>query len=448
MVARPRLHNGSRASKLVPIVRANDAVTNCLDDNSAGSLRIVAGAAADGDTIDMSGLSCSTITLTQGAIAVTKAGLIFQGPTPVPPAVGPTLTIDGNGGAGIINSAQDVTINNLSLTHASLVVTDGKASGGCIYSYYDTTLNDSTVTNCAATGARASGGAIYSFYGGVTVTNSTVSGNTSTVSTTAASTEMYPQAVAGGVYSYTALTITGSTISDNSAVVGTIAGTNPAYSFGGGISISPGQYNNPVSDSITGSTISGNYAYFAGGVYANGNFTITDTTVSGNTAVINGGGVRALNALSIKVQNSTIAFNTAYSVGGVVLPQKGTATFNSTIVSNNVTTNTTYFADVDAFSAITVAGANNLVVDSDAATVTFTNPPITLDPLLAPLANNGGPTQTHALTKGSPAIDAGNNVAGLATDQRGVGYPRTIGPATDIGAFELDLIFADGFEGP
>ena len=59
------------------------------------------------------------------------------------------------------------------------------------------------------------------------------------------------------------------------------------------------------------------------------------------------------------------------------------------------------------------------------------------DPLLAPLASNGGPTATHALLSGSPAIDAGNNSQGASFDQRGSGYSRVIGAAPDIGAYEL-----------
>jgi hypothetical protein len=81
--------------------------------------------------------------------------------------------------------------------------------------------------------------------------------------------------------------------------------------------------------------------------------------------------------------------------------------------------------------------------------VTFANPQLSADPKLLPLAFNGGPTKTHALPEDSPAIAAGNNVAGLTTDQRGPGFPRSIAGATDIGAFERgDVIFADGFEGP
>ena len=69
----------------------------------------------------------------------------------------------------------------------------------------------------------------------------------------------------------------------------------------------------------------------------------------------------------------------------------------------------------------------------------------------APLADNGGPTLTHALLTGSPAIDAGSNPANLATDQRGGTLrSRVSGAAADIGAFETqppaDAIFADGFD--
>jgi hypothetical protein len=59
-----------------------------------------------------------------------------------------------------------------------------------------------------------------------------------------------------------------------------------------------------------------------------------------------------------------------------------------------------------------------------------------IDPLLAPLANNGGPTRTNALLAGSPAINAGFNFSGQVTDQRGGTFARSVGP-TDIGAFEV-----------
>ena len=71
-------------------------------------------------------------------------------------------------------------------------------------------------------------------------------------------------------------------------------------------------------------------------------------------------------------------------------------------------------------------------------------PSVTSDPILGPLANNGGPTQTFALLSGSPAINAGNNASAvdagnnsLTTDQRGTGFPRIMNGTVDIGAFEV-----------
>ncbi|HEY0232191.1 MAG TPA: choice-of-anchor Q domain-containing protein, partial [Dokdonella sp.] len=99
---------------------------------------------------------------------------------------------------------------------------------------------------------------------------------------------------------------------------------------------------------------------------------------------------------------------------------------------------------------LVVNGSHNLVVA--ASGVTLPADTIADDPLLLPLADNGGMTMTHALAKGSPALDAGSNSLALAFDQRGDGYARVSGSASDIGAFESqpdgadDRIFADGFD--
>src|SRR5262249_18411984 len=94
-----------------------------------------------------------------------------------------------------------------------------------------------------------------------------------------------------------------------------------------------------------------------------------------------------------------------------------------------------------------VTGTNDLIGASPLVTL----PPgtITSDPQLLPLANNGGPTETHELNPNSPAIDAGNNSAGVLADQRGAGFPRIVGAFPDIGAVEAsitDTIFANGFD--
>ena len=88
-----------------------------------------------------------------------------------------------------------------------------------------------------------------------------------------------------------------------------------------------------------------------------------------------------------------------------------------------------------------VSGGHNLIgVLGDAATGfvpsdlrgTAATP---LDPLLLPLHHNGGPTRTHALAKGSPAINAGDNTDAPPTDQRG--RQRIVGGTIDIGSYEV-----------
>jgi hypothetical protein len=95
-----------------------------------------------------------------------------------------------------------------------------------------------------------------------------------------------------------------------------------------------------------------------------------------------------------------------------------------------------------------VSGANNLIGES--GTVGLPPDTIQADPQLLPLGDHGGPTRTHALEPTSQAIDAGNNAVGGSFDQRGTGFPRVVGFAADIGAFESDsssdAIFADGFD--
>jgi len=95
-----------------------------------------------------------------------------------------------------------------------------------------------------------------------------------------------------------------------------------------------------------------------------------------------------------------------------------------------------------------IVGSHNLIASANVAPPPDT---ITACPHLGPLADNGGPTLTHALLHDSPAIDQGANFLGYATDQRGNGFPRPFGAAADIGAFEWqggidDPIFRSGFD--
>jgi hypothetical protein len=112
---------------------------------------------------------------------------------------------------------------------------------------------------------------------------------------------------------------------------------------------------------------------------------------------------------------------------------------------------------------VTISGANNIVFSAFGGLSTqLKNAGIAMTgsascPLLGPLRENGGLTQTHQLYSHSPAIDAGNNTTGtpLQYDQRGLGYARESGPmgstpVADIGAYEVqqdDVIFNSGFDG-
>ena len=121
------------------------------------------------------------------------------------------------------------------------------------------------------------------------------------------------------------------------------------------------------------------------------------------------------------------------------MDNNATTNLGNTIIAGN-----TAGTGPDVYGGITSQG-NNLIGETDGSsgwvgsdlTGTIAAP---LDPMLGPLGNDGGPTQTMGLLPGSPAIDAGNNAlipSGVTTDQRGTGYPRIVNGTVDIGAFEF-----------
>ena len=187
---------------------------------------------------------------------------------------------------------------------------------------------------------------------------------------------------------------------------------------------------------ITNSTLWGNSADDGGGIFNNrGTLTITNSTLSGNTALGGvGGGIFNSSTGTVDITASTLSGNTALDGGGGIF-NHGTVNIDNTIVAGN----TGPSAAPDASGTFNSAGLN-LIGDGSASTgfidgvdsdqVGTSGSPI--DPKLGPLQDNGGPTFTHALLPGSPAIDAG--ATDLTTDQRGL--PRPIGLDPDIGAFE------------
>ena len=181
---------------------------------------------------------------------------------------------------------------------------------------------------------------------------------------------------------------------------------------------------------MSNSTVSGNSATVGpgGGIVCADTavMKIKNSTISNNRAdTTNGGGIRVHGDLELT--NSTIYKNesTLGSGGGVYLFGGSVTMDNSIIANNNI--------DGDCAKNLGIFDSRGHNIDSGGTcNLTGTGDLPNTDPLLGALANNGGPTMTHALLPGSPAIDNGTLV--MATDQRGVTRPQ--GNGYDIGAFE------------
>ena len=430
---------------------ATQTVTTC-NDTGNGSLRSALAAAAEGDTVDMSTLACSKITL-GSALVTSRNNLTLKGKS------AQALTISGNNkNFGILEhtGTGTLTISNLSMTLAHYT------SGGCIASLGSVSLSGVSMSYCTATGigGYSVGGAVGA-EGNVTVVSSVFDKNYATDTTDGGA------EVAGGAIAATNITITGSTFINNSA---STAGANAG---GGGVSavaaltVTNSTFQNNTAIDVLGLLAAG------GGAFAGGNVTIVGSTFTDNDSTVGGGFAQGTTGKTVIVTNSTITNNTGYIGGGIAVDSAlqlnnstvarnyvggnygaagiiltANSVFQSSIVADNTSSKQPTIADVASKGVpITVTGANDLVVKSQSS-VTLPAGTLTSDPNLASfLENNGGPTQTMALQPGSPAIGKGNNVLRLASDQRGPGFARMTGEKTDIGAYQTgDGIFASGFQ--
>ncbi len=436
VLARPRTN---RPASTLP-------VTNCADDGSDGSLRVVVAGAFSGDVIDMSQLSCGVITLADGAVFIDVNDLTLQGPGR------DVLTIDGNNADRVfsIYSNGTIAINDLTIAYG-FKGGSPYAIGGCVYSYFANpysllTLSRVVVTSCTAGDALAtyaSGGGVLT-YGALMLDSSIISQN-KVIGGAGAS------YVAGGVGTLYNATIIASTVSGNSAL-GTVPGSGIGFGAGVDLSGTPGTPGSIIRDS----TISGNgAASSAGGAYFFSPYlepaaltaTVVNSTISSNGAASNAGLEVRLANVTLQMENSTVAFNSAGTsgCGGVSLAATGND-LQSSILANN-TLAAGIGADLCGTGNGAFDGANNLIMVS---ALSVPDDTIATDPMLEPLQDNGGPTQTHALRSQSPAIDTGNNNLALDFDQRGTGFPRVDGFQADIGAYEAhtvgDLVFSNGFD--
>ncbi len=376
---------------------------------------------------------------------------------------------EGGGIRGDAGSALTLTSSNIYRNAATLY-------GGGIHNNGTLTVTSSNVYSNVA----SYGGGINQGFGASTLTNSGIYSNTAVTygggiyinsgTLSLGNGNVYGNAAnnaGGGISNSGMLNVIDSTFSNNrtvlvssyggavynagtAAVLRSTVSDNISAGEGGGI------FNNFVSTAtIHLSTIITNAATstsgVGGGISNYGTLTATNSTVSGNTANSHGGGIQNTNSGSdtMSLNNVTITNNTADNDnngtgnGGGIHATNGVLYFKNTIVAGNTDMGN---QAPDCSSAYYSSQGYNLVGKGDlcffAANTgdqvgSIASP---VDPLLGPLANNGGTTLTHALNPGSPAINAGNPAAVgsggnacAATDQRGTS--RFI--RCDIGAYEV-----------
>lgn len=443
-------------------------VTNC-NDAGADSLRDAAMHALDGDAIDLSGLTCSTISVTSGAITLGDVDLIGPG------AGALTINGAGNGLHRIFNHAghggalriRDVTV------HGAKYESDAGKGGGCLRSdggqlrVYDSVFDGCLAFAPTGTSGSVRGGAIAAYGSYVLLSHVTLSGNQARSAD--------GDALGGALYLRNNLTMRDSTITDNSATAvgasATVRGGgvfvhgaaaimrssidgNVCEGFGGGVVIETGGM-------LVDSTVSNNAASGgASGIAFLGQNQIVarvyDSTISGNDTQAStqwGSGALYTNGPA-KIVGSTIAGNTESNLDGISwgagilfgpVTDSSYLIMISTIVSGNHISDFPDGADIGGPLGVTISGNHDLIgvslVYVPVDTIRFD------DPLLGPLQDNGGPTWTRMPAPDSVVIDHGDDF-NRETDQRG--YARVVGLAADIGAVEVqstDAIFADDFDG-
>jgi hypothetical protein len=335
-----------------------------------------------------------------------------------------TLTVTGS-----TLSSNTATFGGGILNYGTLTVSSSSLSGnsapfgGGISNYGTLTVSSSSLSGNSA----PFGGGI-SNYGTLTVTNSTLSGNSANID-------------GGGIYNGNSgsLTVIESTLSGNSGSEGaaifnsgtltvsnsTLSG-NSADQWGGGIL-------NGGTLTVSNSTLSGNSATFSGGGIDNGGtLTVSNSTLSGNSATFSGGGIYTYLSNPVTLTNVTLTANRANTSGsgfhgGGLFVSTGSPVLHDTLIAGNFNgASGTTRDDVDG--VLDLSGDYNLIGDGTGMTGLTNgvngnqvgNASAPIDPLLGPLHDNGGPSQTMALRPGSPALNAGDPGQLGVSDQRGV----------------------------
>jgi hypothetical protein len=396
-----------------------------LADSGPGSLRqaiLDANAAAGPDEIVFAAGLGGTITLTSGEMVITD-DLVITGP-----GAG-VLTVSGNDLSRIFK-VDDETTELIDVTLSGLTLTRGRTEGpgGAVLARENLTILGSRISDSAVSAIGGVGGNV---------------------------------AVSPPDGPHSTLRI------EDSVLTGGTAPLFLALSAGGNL------YAARATVLIRRSEISGGVADSGGGIFTrSGQLTIESSTISGNRAgespFGDGGGINTDSFLA-EIVNSTISGNAAAAYAGGILFDPGRAAGGpsnsimhlrfTTVLNNTAGVELGNLAVANGFPenirldhSILANGtpdnsevgviANDSLIEHPSQVFGARN--ITgVDPLLGPLADNGGPTRTHAPLPGSPVIDAGNPAIPDAppTDQRG--FARITGPRVDLGAVELGQTAAE-----
>jgi List-Bact-rpt repeat protein len=446
---RPWLIAGVAAAFALPA--GAQAATITLDTGGDGSIGCTLRAAVDSAEDDADQQGCVGVgTYGSGTESTDTVVVPASIASPIQLAAGPmqvggdgTLNIEGPGAAGLdVRPASGqgaflvlggpVTISGMTLSHANVSPTPLPGAlglGGVIQSDpnglltldHVTVTGNTTAVTAASSTVNIAGGGISS-QGGLTIRDSTIADNSVSLTLSAAASSDFPTAGGGGIYQATGgqlpLVIKRSTISGNTVALNA-PGAGSDFTFGGGVYLDPrgGEIPDIEQSTISGNALTGTAQNFGGGIASRD----VPSTLVGDTITDNTGAIANLDLSLINGE-------------GDLEPL-----IQDTIVSNPQGGDNCSVHLPDDGGGFNLEDGNScgFIQPSDQVNVASTG----LDPNLA---DNGGPTLTHALLPGSPAIDAGSSF-GATQDQRGLTRPldlasvanATGGDGADIGAFEL-----------
>lgn len=332
------------------------------------------------------------------------------------------LTVKGGHTGNLGNGGALYNVGTLEATNVSFEFNTGQTSGnggGAIYN------DGGTVTLTGVAGisntTNGAGGAIFNLLGAVTVANSRLAGNAAgtfggalasfgTLTLEKSTVDTNTAQNGGGINSSGQLTLSSSTLSGNTA-----QRTGAASGAGGGLMYEGGFNGDTAAGALTNVTVSGNTSDGTGGGIGfntdNGTLNLFNVTSAANIAV-SGGALANIGVGTVRIENTLLS---AGSGGG---------TCSGTITSNGY--------NIETATACNLSGSGDIS---------------SANPQIGPLQNNGGNTQTHALSAGSPAVDAGNPAHCPPLDQRDIERPQD-GNSDGVSRCDIGAVERAGGNGP